>query len=70
MTTRPTKPSLAKDLKTVRDAGLSVTSIERFPNGGYQIHTLGAPSLADDLALARRRRAHKKEALARGETCA
>jgi len=56
------KPTLAKDLKAVRDAGLSVSSVERFPDGGYQIHTVDAPSINDDLSAARLRRAAKKSA--------
>lgn len=60
VTQRLTKPSLAKDLKTVRDAGLSVSSVERFPDGGYRICTVDAPSIDDDLASARLRRAARK----------
>lgn len=56
------KPTLAKDLKAVRDAGLSVSSVERYPDGGYRIHTTDSLSLSDDLALARLRRAAKKAA--------
>jgi len=50
-------------LRTVRDAGLSVSSVERFPDGGYQIHTVDAPSINDDLSAARLRRAAKKKAI-------
>lgn|GEM_PF-4344778 len=63
MAPRLNRPSLAKDLRTVRDAGLSVSSVERFPDGGYQIHTVDAPSINDDLSAARLRRAAKKKAI-------
>ena len=57
---RQNRPSLAKDLKIVREAGLSVVSVERFPDGGYRIHTLSEVSLGDDLIEARSRRAARK----------
>lgn len=62
LATRLNRPSLAKDLKTVREAGLSVASVERFPDGGYRIHTRSDVSLDDDLSAARSRRASRKSA--------
>jgi len=63
VTQRHNKPSLAKDLRTVREAGLSVASVERFPDGGYRIHTLTAGSLDHDLSAARLKRAARKSAV-------
>lgn len=62
MAPRLNRPSLAKDLKTVREAGLSVASVERFPDGGYRIHTLIDGGLDYELSAARLRRAERKSA--------
>lgn len=51
------RPTLAKDLRVAQAAGLTVTGIERLPDGGWRLLTSGGAMTADDeLSRARDRR--------------